>query len=537
MVKIKKTNFSRLVIGKCEICVLVIIVLLAAFLRFYKLDQIPPSLNWDEAAAGYNAYTIAHWGADEYGQKFPITFKSFGDYKHPVHIYLTAPIVGLFGLNDYSARASSAIVGTLAVLTIYFLVKYLTKSGISGIFSALFLAVSPYSLQYSRGLWEANFALFFFILGITLFYSGIKNKNWLIPASFFSFGISFFSYHSAKVVVPPVVLFLVFSNIKNLFQNKKATIAALAIGLFFGFLILKDPNILGFARIEQTRFSQEEMNRYGGALPIYWNNYKQYFSYSYLFDKGDQNPRGSVKVLGEFYKIDMILTLAGIIALIFKKKWKTLFLILLCLALSPIPGALSQTIPGSTRGVFMIGPIIALSGIGAGSLIETVNRNWIKIIIGLAIITVLTYEVKNYLNYYYAKYSEADAIEWQYGMKQIVAHLKKNPEYIQVYMDKIRQQPYIFFLFYFKTPLPEFLESVEYDQSESRSYNTVVSFDKYQFGGNWNIIESVPTCGVTYIMTPSYRTGLRYAADLETMDVIKYPDRSDAFYIVEGCKQ
>jgi hypothetical protein len=140
------------------------------------------------------------------------------------------------------------------------------------------------------------------------------------------------------------------------------------------------------------------------------------------------------------------------------------------------------------------------------------------------------------MNYYYTVYGQKHAIEWQYGMKGIVKYLKKNPDRVQVYMDKIRQQPYIFFLYYLKTPLPELLETVKYDQSESKSYNTVVSFDKYQFGGNWNIIDSIPTCGVTYIMTPSYRTGLKYAADLETKEVIEYPDGADAFYIVEGCK-
>jgi len=45
--------------------ILAMILVLGAILRFYKLDQIPPSLNWDEVAAGYNAYTIANWGADE----------------------------------------------------------------------------------------------------------------------------------------------------------------------------------------------------------------------------------------------------------------------------------------------------------------------------------------------------------------------------------------------------------------------------------------------------------------------------------------
>ena len=98
-------------------------IILASFLRLYKLDSIPASLNWDEVAAGYNAYTIANWGADEYGNKFPIVFTSFADDKHPVHIYLTSIVVKIFGLTDYNIRATSAGVGVLAVIAVFFLVK------------------------------------------------------------------------------------------------------------------------------------------------------------------------------------------------------------------------------------------------------------------------------------------------------------------------------------------------------------------------------------------------------------------------------
>jgi 4-amino-4-deoxy-L-arabinose transferase-like glycosyltransferase len=520
-----------------KILVLTIIIALATFLRFYKLDQIPPSLNWDEVAAGYNAYTIANWGADEYGNKFPIVFRSFGDDKHPIHIYLTALMVKIFGLSDFSTRASSALVGTLGVLAIYFLVKKLLKSELAGIFSALFLAVSPYHLQYSRGLWEANFALFFLLLGLALFYWGIEKMNWMVSLSFISFGLSFFSYHSAKIVVPPLVLLLLFTHFKKLISSKKILITSVIIAIFFGGLIIKDSRILGFARVNQTKFSEDTVKKYGGVLQTYIHNYKEYFSYRYLFQIGDQNPRGSIKVIGEFYKIDLVLVLFGIGFLVIKKKWEGLMIICSWFVLSPIPGALSQTDPGSTRAIFMIGPIILLSGFGAASLIGILKKNWLKTTLVMTILLVLTIEVKNYLGYYFTTYPKSEAIEWQYGMKQIVTYLKNNPDYVEVYMDKIRQQPYIFFLYYFKTPLPELLGSVKYDQSESKSYNTVVSYGKYRFGGNWNIIDSYPNYGVIYIVTPSYYGGLRYNRDFEVKKLVKYPNGNDAFYIVEGYQQ
>lgn len=518
---------------KLEILALSIIVLLAAFLRFYKLDQVPPSLNWDEVAAAYNAYTIWHWGADEYGNKFPITFKSFGDDKHPAHIYLTAPFVGIFGPSDYAARSSSALIGVLSVLVIYFLAKKLFKSESAGIFAALFLTVSPYHLQYSRGLWEANFALFFFIFGLALFYFGIKKKNWLLPASFASFGLSFFSYHSAEVVVPPVVLLLCLIHFKELVINKKILVYSVFIIFLFAGLVIKDPRILGFARISQNQFSEQTLKKYGGELGTVFHNYKGYFTYSYLFQKGDQSARGSVKVIGEFYKIDLALALVGIGALLLRRKWESLTLLIIWLALSPVPGAVSAMEPSSTRGIFMIGPVILLSANGGAFLISVFKKNWVKGLIAAILILALGFEVYNYLHFYYTKYSKADAIEWQYGMKQVVDYVKRNPDYVKVYMDKIRQQPYIFFLYYLKTPLPDLLKTVKYDESESKSYNTVASFDKYQFGG-WDIIDSKPSYGILYVVTSSYYGGLKYLRQFNLNELVKYPDGSDAFFIVSG---
>ena len=56
---------------KTEYAVLIGIVVLAAFLRFYKLETVPSGFYVDEAAIGYNSYSILETGADEYGKFFP----------------------------------------------------------------------------------------------------------------------------------------------------------------------------------------------------------------------------------------------------------------------------------------------------------------------------------------------------------------------------------------------------------------------------------------------------------------------------------
>ena len=46
--------------------ILFLILILGVFLRFWKLGQTPKGFYLDEAALGYNAYSIMETGKDEY---------------------------------------------------------------------------------------------------------------------------------------------------------------------------------------------------------------------------------------------------------------------------------------------------------------------------------------------------------------------------------------------------------------------------------------------------------------------------------------
>jgi hypothetical protein len=178
------------------------------------LDLYPPSLNWDEVSHGYNAYSILKTGRDEWGKFMPIIFRAFGDYKLPVYIYLTVPMVKLFGLSVYGVRIVSALAGLGSVVYIYFLIRELLKfresqtSTIPGIFAALAMAVSPWTVFLSRIAVEANLTAFFIITGAYYFLLGVrqkgegKGKAWGFALSGLLSGLSLFTYNSARVFVP-----------------------------------------------------------------------------------------------------------------------------------------------------------------------------------------------------------------------------------------------------------------------------------------------------------------------------------------------
>jgi hypothetical protein len=229
--------------------VLALIVVVAFFLRVLKAPSIPPSLSWDEASIGYNAYSILTTGRDEHGRFLPLdTFVAFGDYKPPLAIYATVPFVALLGLTELAVRLPSVIAGTLTVLITYFLVLELfshqalssklkapikskvqsSKIGeishaadfrsldfdpdlnfgfgnldlrVIALLSAFLLAISPWHVQLSRAGFEGNIATFFVVFGVFLILRARKDPR-LLAVSLLPFVASVYTFNSSRYFVP-----------------------------------------------------------------------------------------------------------------------------------------------------------------------------------------------------------------------------------------------------------------------------------------------------------------------------------------------
>lgn len=520
---------------------LVLIIITASILRFYKLGGVPLSLSWDEAAVGYNAWTIANYGRDEYGNFLPLYFHSFADDKHPVHIYLTAFFVKLFGLNEFTTRFPAALFGVLNVILIFYLAQILFNNSIISLSSSFFLAISPYNIHFSRFNHEANFALFFFMLGILLFLRFIKKGGYNLIFSTGAFAISFITYHPAKVLAPLIFILLICLYWRKIIIDKISMFVSVAIIVLLSCILFFNPALLGFARINQTslgfpavsktKLFQMTHNELLGRINLTLEQYSWHFQPWYLFISGDKNPRLSSQT-GEFYKIDALFLLLGLLYLIYKRSKKSLLLLTWAFA-APLPSALVAEAPHAARSMFMMGSWHMVSALGFALVINLVKKASFKYVITVITVIVLGTSLYKYLNYYYGEYTTRYAIEWQYGMKQIVEYVKDHKNYEEVFMTDARSEPYIFFLYYLKTPLPEFLNTVIYNNSISKSYNIVSNFDNFYFGG-WDPIESYPTKGILYVVTPSQYDGLRHKKEFDVKKIIYYPNETTAFYLVSG---
>jgi len=212
---------------KKPLLVLLLITFLGGLVRFFWLDRFPVAPNWDEISHGYNAYSILMTGKDEWGNRLPLIFRAFGDYKLPVYIYLTTIPVWLFGLSVFSIRFISALAGTLAIPGIYLLTNSLfpkytmsnVKSKINiGLLSAFFLALLPWHFFISRPALEANLALTLIIFGFYFLIRFINTSSFVIPGSTRNpsgisllvssvlLGLSLHTYNTARVFVPTLLL-------------------------------------------------------------------------------------------------------------------------------------------------------------------------------------------------------------------------------------------------------------------------------------------------------------------------------------------
>lgn len=520
--------------------ILIVIILLAISLRFFRISEVPPAISWDEAAVGYNAWTLANFGQDEYGNSFPLVFKSFGEYKNPVDIYVTAISVKLFGLSDFSMRLPSALFGVFNVLLLFFLAKALLNNNFIALSAAFFLSISPMNIHFSHFNHEANLALFFFMLGLLLFILTIRGEKLLIFA-LICFILSLLSYNAPKVFIPVFVFFLIIIYRKELLKLSRQLLFSICLIVFFSLFLFLNPHALGIERAAQTALGREEIEKTElfkstksnllGRINLTFNQYISHFSLQYLFISGDKNPRLSAQVTGEFYYIDIVFLFSGII-FIFRKRLKELLVVLFWALIAPLPGSLAAEAPHAGRAMFMMGSWQIISAIGFYSIISLFRKKAAKLIVIIVSLVIFGFLSFNFLSYYFGQYARRYAIEWQYGMKQIVEFIKSHQEYHVVYMTDVRYQPYIFFLYYLKTPLPDYLRSVIYNNNkESNDYNNVFFFDKYFFGG-WDSVESMPKRNVLYVLTPSQYDGLRYRLQFDIKEIIYYPNETVAFYLV-----
>lgn len=488
---------------------LILIVLLAAFLRLWNLQHAPAGLNADEAAIGYNAYSLLQTGKDEYGASFPLAFKSFGDYKPGLYFYFVMPFVALLGLTEIAVRLPSALLGIGTVVLVYLLATRIFNHQKAGLIAALLLAVAPWHIHFSRGGWETNAATFFITLGVYLFLKGLENRVY-IYWSLASFLTSIYLYQSPRLIVPVFLLTLlvlykdVFWKRLNYFVKSKQSFFSVII-----LMLLSVPLILQFTsgqgsarfsgltffsdsgpalRTNELRGEHEDLNSTVSQLfhnklttygPTFLRHYLDHFRPDFLFIRGEEVIRNKVPEVGQFYLVQSALLLAGVVFLLIKPV-KDNKLILAWVLTAPLASSMTFQTPNALRSLSLVIPMILIMSYGLYWLVAS-YKSFSKVAI-IFISSFLIFETFHYLESYFVHYPKRYPLAWEYGFDQMVAKLERyEGQYKKVVITDRYDQPYILVLFYKKYDPVKYQPQAVLTERDKFNFGTVRSFDKYEF--------------------------------------------------------
>lgn len=482
----------------------IIIFLLAFFLRFYQLGNVPPSLNWDENSNAYNAYSIIKTARDEYGNFLPLYNQSFDDYKPPLYMYLNVLTVSIFGLTPFAARLPSAFLGTITVLIFYYLAKFIFKDQkivnretVSQL-SMLMLAISPWHIHFSKVGFEANIGLFTAVASITLLLYSIKKPK-LLYLSAIMIGLSAYSYHSVRIYLPLLLILTVIFIRKDLLRlSRKTLILSLVITILLISPILLLTPLSSIAQRYKTTTSelrreeveksikyiqQDKTNNFSSLIhnrrifeiQTLLDNYLWHFDMNFLFTKGDDNFRHHIENQGMFYLWQLPLFIFGIYFLI-KKRSPAFIYILLWLIIAPIAAAPAKPAPHAIRSFAMVIPMSLITSISLSLIIERYSKLLIFKFLTIIFAFTITISLISYLHNYYVHYARDKSSFWQYGYNLAAQETEKyKNQYEKIRVDGEIEQGYIFWLF-----------TSKYDPKTYQTSGSREKFGKYIFDSSYS---------------------------------------------------
>ncbi|MFA6518445.1 MAG: glycosyltransferase family 39 protein [Candidatus Shapirobacteria bacterium] len=487
--------------------ILVVLVILAGFfVRVVGLDKSPPSLGFDEAALGYNAYSLMETGKDECGNKLPLTLRSFNDYKPALYAYLIIPFYKIFGVSDQAVRLPSAVAGTVSLIFSFLLLKIFIKNKylLLGIF--ILIAFQPWRLHFSRNALETNLSASFFLIATWLLI--LAKTRFRVLLSVLFLGLSAYSYHSARLAGPALLLLWALDPLSWIKKKKISLKFSRLLYLTLLVVICLPILIANNSQLVLTRFRQENVfNKFypyapkelldiNGSMAYFLigrlvGNVSAYISPINLNNRIFHWVRGSPQYIPGMSMlgwIEGIMVLFGVVYLIKRfENSKPTRIIIYWLVAGIAPAASTWTWFHPFRSLNIFPALEILSGLGIvvsinyiDSKIKTrlLKYGW-KFVFSMVLGVSLVFNVNNELRYSpYLNYGEYQPGGFKEGMPYFAGLIK---DYHHVIIDSPHAQNYIFFLFYGQIK-PELVQSYAYLRPKPGiEGNLNFNFNKYEF--------------------------------------------------------
>lgn len=512
----------------------------AIFFAWFFLTDLgdnPAGFFCDEAEIGLRARQFLSW--DLLRGKNLFFYHHFA-YSHmgSLPLVATAPFVLLFGLSDFSVRLASMVCAAAAVLL---LIAFVRRAGWRyGEAGDIAFAASPIYLHFARINFGQSPSIVCVAAGLYCYARAKDQPGWRWPAAAgFAFALSVYGNGAYYLAAPVMLVALGIGElgVNRFARNRYRDLFAAGIAAFACWVpvLVKWRTDDNFMRRLQEKsgttgslFTVERLHRIIG-------NYGRYYSFDYLFVKGESGlpggyiTRHSVPGAGELQYLLLPLMAAGVVTVIFLKEPKTRLFGIMALALAllyPVPDAMATpkgnppyTVTAFATMYFV--PILA--AIGVHGIIRWLAPREISYILrpricGAILLGLSLFAGAHFFAGPYADYPNVSAAYygWQYGPRQAVEAFERyRGQYDRYQMDGDFNEAYIFLDFYM------------YDDPELRQRTMIGGL----FLADLSKHELMAVRAEKYNALMESNDPLR--AYVKLKQVIYYPDGTIALYVLD----
>ena len=487
-----KKSFADVLYDNRKALTVIFLLLSGVFIRSYEFGNLPAGLNQDEAFAGYEAFSLLHYGVDSAGYRNPCYFVSWGSGMNVLESYLAIPFMKLFGTSVITLRLPQLVLSCVSLPVFYLLMRkiFSEKTALLGLG---LLVISPWHIMLSRWGLESNLAPSFLLFGLYFFILGLKrNQYWMISS--IMYGLALYAYSINWIVVPVTLLlcFLYTLLIKQKIQLTYTLIScsvlfALALPLILFVLVNKGyipeittglisiPKMLAMRDYEISFHNLSSWESYRNLLDILWH-------------QNDGLIWNSTSEFGLFYKFSLPFILLGgakLFSIAFKSARKKIFCYesILCIGLlSSLFTCLLISNLNVNKANSLHFFIVILLTLGIKEVFVICRKHSV---INKAIIAAYGLAFIFFLSFYSSSYNERISYPFRAGVEEAVAYVKQQ-NFTDVCVDSSIYYPQI--LFFDQTPNDVYRDTVIYSNYPSAFLN-VEQFGRFKFGLDY---ENVP---------------------------------------------
>jgi hypothetical protein len=287
------------------------------------LASAPPGLHSDGASIGYNAWTIAHYGTDQYGARWPLLFRDLGDYKGPISTYLLAPLTLFLPLTPAVTRLPSAFAGIALAVVAALLAWRLTRSRWVALLVLLEAAFEPWFFHTARINLEADlFTVLCFVAALAVLGAGgdggsrprILLRNCALAG--LALGLAPLAAQPGRYFAIVFLALVIGTNFRLLRWRPMALLSVPPLISTLA-VFLSSPAGATARLANVSAFNHESIE---GGLAASFGNYLQYFGPNFLFIRGDPILRHSSGFGGVLFLTAIPVLLLGVMTCI--RRWR-----------------------------------------------------------------------------------------------------------------------------------------------------------------------------------------------------------------------